>query len=934
MSYLFPILFCATFAQTVNGQVLEIQEGTEIVQSLEDYLEISDQPPNDPGILSQGGWLRWQQPEKDSLSEGISWFRLGLNNKGRQNLHCILYLHDIHSVEIVLVTDSMSISDWNHTDTLKSKLKAGTLIPFSERQTIRGRVLEGLGNSAQVELDLVPGTTTLFLKTKLFFPAHLNPQFELHTVNHWKRRVLKERDSFLFLQGVLLGALFIMSVYHFLIFLQKRDIPFLWYALYTFFTALSLMLEMGVAQVYLLPERLSLLLVIRETLLFPMTVAILYFLFMRSFIDLRQLLPRLDQMLTWYFWFIIPTGYFLIIWYMIAPNPDLLKIGHMGPITVLIMGAIYIVAVARTRNVLALYFVVGSLFLILGVLANTIVFHLTSTGFIEGINFPRNFLTEIGALLEILIFSLGLGYRLRLLEKQKQDIEELDQAKSRFFANISHEFRTPLTVIMGVAGQLRGHKKEQKLIQRNSQNLLQLVNQLLDLAKLESGALKLDNLQADVVAYLQYLTESVHSMADEKGVKLLFYSEEKALVMDFDEQKIKHIIYNLLSNAIKFTEAGGKVILHARAITRKGQSYLQIKVSDTGAGIPPTELPHIFDRFYQVDSPSPQEKTGTGVGLALTKELVALMGGEIAVKSELGEGSEFQLLLPVRQQAPMGQPHLQDIVSADPPSSGESSHFSAILPHLKPHAAKLLLIEDSSDVVTYIESLLKKEYQLTVAQDGQAGIDLAVETLPDIIISDVMMPKKNGYEVCRALKTDERTSHIPILLLTAKAAHEDKVEGLKEGADAYLTKPFDPEELLVRIENLVETRRKLQERYSNKLVTTLTQSKKTGSLDEIFLQKLVKVVEDRLDDTDLGVVDLCRAANLSNMQVNRKLKALTGETPSRFIRAIRLEKAMELLRSTDLNVSEVAYEVGFKDPNYFSRSFSEKFGHSPNVMRK
>lgn len=933
MSYLFLIFFCAAFAQKGNGQALEIQEGTDVVQSLNDYLEISDQTPNDLSIVPQGGWSRWQSPEKDSLSKGISWFRLRLNNKGRQNLHRILYLHDLQSAEIVLLTDSLSISDWNHTGTLKKTIKAGTLIPFSLRQTVRGRVLEGLGNSAQVELDLPPGVNTLYLKTEFLFPAHLNPQFELHTVGHWERVVLKERDSFLFLQGVLLGALFIMSIYHFLIFLQKKDIPFLWYALYTLFTALSLMLELGVAQVYLLPEKLPLLLVVRETLLFPMTVAILYFLFMRSFIDLKQLLPRLDQILTWYFWFIIPTGYFLIIWYMLAPNPDLLKIGHIWPITVLLMGAFYIVAVARTRNVLALYFIVGSLFLILGVLANTLIYHLTSAGFIERFIFPRNYLTEIGALLEILIFSLGLGYRLRLLEKQKQHIEELDKAKSRFFANISHEFRTPLTVIIGVARQLRGHKKEQELIQRNSQSLLLLVNQMLDLAKLESGALKLNNLQADVISYLQYLTESVHSMADEKGVQLLFYSEEKELVMDFDEQKMKHIVYNLLSNSIKFTEAKGKVILHARESNKRKQNYLQIKVSDTGVGIPPIELSHIFDRFYQVDSQSLQKKSGSGIGLALTKELVELIGGEITVKSELGVGSEFQLLLPVRRQAPVGQPDLQDKVSADLPSSSGSSNPPTILPHLKPDAAKLLLIEDSSDVVAYIESLLKKEYQLTVAQDGQAGINLAVEMVPDIIISDVMMPKKSGYEVCRELKTDERTSHIPIILLTAKATHDDKVEGLKEGADAYLTKPFDPEELMLRIGNLVETRRKLQERYSNKLVASLTQSKKTGSLDEIFLQKLVKVVEDRLDDPDLGVVDLCRAANLSNMQVNRKLKALTGETPSRFIRAIRLEKAIELLRSTDLNVSEVAYEVGFKDPNYFSRSFSEKFGHSPNVAR-
>ena len=917
--FLFVLSLLAGIPTVAYSQATTVDVDQDAIQDLSKALDVSPYRGVNLADAQSGPWVSWQAPEKDSTNEGFLWLRLMLNNPKDEVHRAILYLNTLEKVEIHGAGETM---------------QAGTLLPFSQRQTINGPVLEGHGNSAQAELQLPPGNTTLFLKLEFIFESQFNPDLKLYPIEHWDRLVLGERDRYIFLQGILLGALFVMSIYHFLIFLQKRDMPFLWYSLYTLFVALSLMLEMGVAQLYFFPEKLSSLRVLRESLAFHLTVAILYFLFMRSFIGLKELLPRLDKILTWYFWVIIPSGYFLITWYLISPDPALLKIGHMYPITVLIVGVIYIVAVARTRNTLALYFVAGSLFLILGVLVNTVFFHLISSGVVKNIAFPRNYLTELGALAEILIFSLGLGYRLRLLEKQKQQIEELDHAKSRFFANISHEFRTPLTVIMGIAGQLRGHKKEQTLIRRNSNNLLQLVNQLLDLAKLESGALKLNEIQADVVRYLQYLTESVHSMAEEKGVQLLFYSEDKELIMDYDEQKVKHIVYNLLSNAIKFTSEGGKVVLHTRKIDKRGQSWLQIKVTDTGVGIAPSELPHIFDRFYQVDAESQPKKVGTGIGLALTKELTELMGGEISVSSEPSDGSEFQILLPVRTQAPLSEPTLETEAPAHLAPGPESTTVPTILPHLKPGAAKLLLIEDSPDVVAYIESLLRKEYQLTIARDGQAGVDLALEMVPDIIISDVMMPKKDGYQVCKELKSDERTSHIPIILLTAKAAHDDKVEGLKGGADAYLTKPFDPEELFVRIDNLVETRRQLQERYSNKLVTTLAKTKKTDSLEEAFLQKLVKVVEDRLDDVDLGVVDLCRAANLSNMQVNRKLKALTGETPSRFIRSIRLEKAMELLQSTDLNVSEVAYEVGFKDPNYFSRSFSEKFGHSPNVIRK
>ncbi len=308
------------------------------------------------------------------------------------------------------------------------------------------------------------------------------------------------------------------------------------------------------------------------------------------------------------------------------------------------------------------------------------------------------------------------------------------------------------------------------------------------------------------------------------------------------------------------------------------------------------------------------------------------MNGRVSVSSKLGVGSEFQVLLPVKREAPvvkMGTEALPDYLK----TNAALSDTPSLKPPLKAEAPTLLIVEDNPGVAAYIESLLKKDYHIMTARDGQSGVDMAKENVPDLIISDVMMPKKNGYEVCRELKNDERTSHIPIILLTAKASSEDKVEGLKGGADAYLTKPFNQEELAVRIKKMIELRKKLQARYSDAKLTKLKTQKKADSLEDVFLQKLVEVVEKRLDDPSLGVVDLCREANLSNMQVNRNLKALTGETPSRFIRSIRLEKAMELLQTSDLNVSEVAYDVGFKDPAYFSRAFSEKFGQAPNTIR-
>ncbi len=542
-----------------------------------------------------------------------------------------------------------------------------------------------------------------------------------------------------------------------------------------------------------------------------------------------------------------------------------------------------------------------------------------------------------------LIYRYQVGRHLEKAEASR--IKELDLLKSRLYTNITHEFRTPLTVIMGMANNIQGHAQEKALIARNGKNLLLLINQLLDLSKLDSGTLSMQEIQGDIINYLQYLTESFYSMAREKQIRLTFYPEVRSLIMDYDETKIQHVVYNLLSNAIKFTPEGGKVILHARTLEKPGSTWLQLKVSDTGMGISEEHLPKIFDRFYQGDASSTRREAGTGIGLALTQELVDLMGGKIVVESKLGVGTDFLILLPIKNEAKAVKQD-ENTKHLDP-AMGDESEFKQSSENFVPSLAvntfikdsetpSILIIEDNRDVVTYIGSLLNKHYLITVAQNGQEGIDIALEIIPDIIISDVMMPEKDGYEVCKTLKLDDRTSHIPIILLTAKAAPQDRIEGLKGGADAFLTKPFNPQELFVRLEKLIDLRKVLQQRYAQAgyILSPVKSGTNKPTLDDLFLEKLVKVVQDRLNDSDLEVLDLCKAVHLSNMQVNRKLKALTGKTPSRFIRSIRLQKAKELLETSQLNVSEIAYQVGFSEPNYFSRCFSEEFGIAPNVIRK
>jgi DNA-binding response OmpR family regulator len=402
-----------------------------------------------------------------------------------------------------------------------------------------------------------------------------------------------------------------------------------------------------------------------------------------------------------------------------------------------------------------------------------------------------------------------------------------------------------------------------------------------------------------------------------------------------------NIISNLLSNAIKFTPSGGKVIFHVNQSNETSSEKLILKIKDTGIGIPAKELPHIFDRFYQVDSSSTRPGEGTGIGLSLTKELVELMKGEIKVKSQPGEGCEFTVSLPITQNAPKQETgfkdrsttlEIKDRLDAEIPEVPVIQDSPEDMLSLTVDYPLTLIVEDNWDVAKYIASCLGKEYKIHFAKDGQEGINKAFELIPDIIICDVMMPEKDGFEVCSSLKQDERTSHIPIIMLTAKATKEDKLKGLTSGADAYLSKPFDKKELLIRIEKMIELRRHLLEKYSSRK-HKLKSSLSKDNIEDVFLKKIISVIEKNIDDSHFGTLQLSFAINMSESQLYRKLKALTGKSTAIFIRTVRLHKARELLTTTSLNVSEIAYETGFSDPAWFSRVFKEEFGVSPNTFR-
>ncbi|MEZ5042190.1 MAG: response regulator [Saprospiraceae bacterium] len=538
---------------------------------------------------------------------------------------------------------------------------------------------------------------------------------------------------------------------------------------------------------------------------------------------------------------------------------------------------------------------------------------------------------------------------------KNEQLQALDLQKSQFFTNIAHEFRTPLTVILGMAEQIKAAPDRWldqgiAMINRNGNNLLHLVNEMLDLRKLEAGKLPLKMIQGEVISYLHYIVDSFQLIAEKRGISIHFLASEEAIFMDYDPEKMLSILSNLLSNAFKFTPEGGHIYLHLEKLSYPQRredlatEALSIKIRDTGIGISPDDLPFIFDRFYQVALSEQtlhelaNTSSSTGIGLALLKELVKYLGGTVDVESKLGEGTTFQILLPIHHQQPAAQ-----VQSAIKEKVKQMAAFSLSnepveqISVASPKLPQLLIVEDHPDILQYMRALLEADYQLHVAKDGEEGIAMAIEQVPDIIISDVMMPRKDGFELCETLKLDERTSHIPIILLTAKNDATSRLAGLKRGADAYLGKPFQKEELFIRLEQLLTLRRNLQKRYSSfSPLTDTTESDNPlfSNIEDSFLIRLHEVLEANIEEEFFGIPELCHALFMSRAQLHRKIKALTGLSTSHYVRAIRLNKAKKLLETSNLNISEVAFSVGFKDPKYFSRTYSEVFGHAPTDTPK
>ena len=543
----------------------------------------------------------------------------------------------------------------------------------------------------------------------------------------------------------------------------------------------------------------------------------------------------------------------------------------------------------------------------------------------------------------IIFASLYYAYRQRTLSNKI--LKKLETVRSDFFTNITHELRTPLTVIQGLNRQMQKKRditEKERIafrgaIERQSNNLLNLVNQLLDLAKLKKGADEPQWKRGNIIAYLEMTAEAFRLYAAEKGVKLMFYSDINTSEMDFIPSYIDKIVSNLLSNAIKHTDAGGKIDF----VVAKGKQpdIITIRISDTGEGIPQEDLERIFDLFYQ--SPQAKNIAGTGIGLAFTEMMVEKMKGEIVVESEVGKGTVFTIDLPLKNKKlpyilPLNDDKKPNTIHAEPQNRNRENEEQIEKQKSESNNTKplVLIVEDNSDILLYLKSLLNDKYEVITAWNGEEGLRAAKKHIPDLVITDLMMPIKDGYQFVTEMKQSKLLDHIPVIILTAKTTDEDRIKGLRCGVEAYIRKPFQHEELLIRVENIFENRRLLRERYMNAITRSGSESKLCNDTNMKFLQTITNIIYAELNNPELNSVFLADKMAMSVSQLSRKINGITGYSTISYVLQLKLSKAKKMLANESVSIAEVSDACGFYDASYFSRVFKKEFGLSPSHFQK
>ena len=544
-------------------------------------------------------------------------------------------------------------------------------------------------------------------------------------------------------------------------------------------------------------------------------------------------------------------------------------------------------------------------------------------------NHQKMYIVLFSIILFLLIGIMVYIYRTILMKRRIE--EDANKAKLQFFTNISHELRTPLTLIADPVNyiihddNLNSQQRSMlQIVQRNVLVLTQLVSEILDFRKVQNGKMELRlsdfNLSESMKQWIMLFSAS----AQKKHIAISMNAPD-AVMLRADQDKIERICYNLLSNALKYTSEGGEITLTAK----EEDGRVMISVADNGCGISSDELPYIFDRFYQAKNAG----RGTGIGLAIVKAFTELHHGEVSATSIEGKGSTFIIHIPVRQKGEVTNQPTEKIEQLVEPSSAQevpnqARHIDELIQPYQTDKPEVLIIDDNIDIRTYLRSVLSEKYNVSEAADGKAGLELARKIVPDIVLSDIMMPVMDGLAFCQQLKTDKAISHIPVILLTARSLDEQRAEGYEHGADAYLSKPFSLRLLFSRIDNLIESRKKLNQTWS-KGVEDDEIGNISNEIDKSFLKQLRKIIQENLADSDLSVEQIGDEIGLSRVQLYRKVKALTGYSPVEIVRKARLTRARHLLQTTERTVSEVAYAVGFSTPSYFSKCYKDEFGENP-----
>ena len=544
-------------------------------------------------------------------------------------------------------------------------------------------------------------------------------------------------------------------------------------------------------------------------------------------------------------------------------------------------------------------------------------------------NHQKMYIVLFSIILLLLIGIMVYIYRTILMKRRIE--EEANKAKLQFFTNISHELRTPLTLIADPVNyiihddNLNSQQRSMlQIVQRNVLVLTQLVSEILDFRKVQNGKMELRLSDFNLTESMKQWIMLFSASAQKKHIAISMDAPD-TIMLRADQDKIERICYNLLSNALKYTSEGGEISLMAK----EEGGRVMISVADNGCGISSDELPYIFDRFYQAKNAG----RGTGIGLAIVKAFTELHHGEVSATSIEGKGSTFTIHIPVRQKGEVTNQPTEKIEQLVEPSSAEevpnqARHIDELIQPYQTDKPEVLIIDDNIDIRTYLRSVLSEKYNVSEAADGKVGLELARKIVPDIVLSDIMMPVMDGLAFCQQLKTDKAISHIPVILLTARSLDEQRAEGYEHGADAYLSKPFSLRLLLSRIDNLIESRKKLNQTWS-KGVEDDEIGNISNEIDKSFLKQLRKIIQENLANSDLSVEQIGDEIGLSRVQLYRKVKALTGYSPVEIVRKARLTRARHLLQTTERTVSEVAYAVGFSTPSYFSKCYKDEFGENP-----